>query len=62
MTLEEFMTLYNDPAKRPLIIDVRAKDIYDQGHIKGAESWPEADIDARVVKLPKDKLIVAYCQ
>lgn len=44
-----------------LIIDTRAKEAFDQGHIKGAESWPEAEIAARVVKLPKDKLIVAYC-
>ena len=62
ITLEDFSALYNDPAKRPLIIDVRAKDIYDAGHIKGAESFPESDVDTRVGELPKDKLIVAYCQ
>lgn len=62
MPLADFKALYDDPAKRPLVIDVRAKDAFDAGHIKGSESWPESDIDARVVKLPKDKLIVAYCQ
>jgi 3-mercaptopyruvate sulfurtransferase SseA len=60
--LKEFKALYDDPAKRPLIIDVRTKEIYDQGHIKGAISFPEAEVDARVSELPKDKLIVAYCQ
>jgi WD40 repeat protein/thiol-disulfide isomerase/thioredoxin len=62
--LVEFKALYDDPAQRAnmLIIDVRAKESYDAGHIKGSESWPESDIDATVVKLPKDKLIVAYCQ
>jgi rhodanese-related sulfurtransferase len=54
--------LYDDPAKRPIILDVRAKETFDAGHITGAESFPEADVDTRVSELPKDKLIVAYCQ
>jgi hypothetical protein len=64
MPLADFKAMYDDPAQRAnmLIIDVRAKESFDAGHIKGAESWPESDIDARVVKLPKDKYIVAYCQ
>ena len=62
MSLETFKALYDDPAKRPLIIDVRSADIFAAGHIKGAESFPEADVDTRVKELPKDKLIVAYCQ
>ncbi len=62
MQIEQFRALYDDPAKRPLIIDVRAKATYDAGHIKGAISFPEADVDARIKELPKDKLIVAYCQ
>lgn len=62
MTLEDFKKLYDDPAKRPLIIDVRAKEIFDAGHIKGSISFPESDVDTRVGELPKDKLIVAYCQ
>ena len=62
MTLEDFKKLYDDPAKRPIIIDVRSKEIFDGGHIKGAISFPEADIDTRVGELPKDKLVVAYCQ
>lgn len=62
MPLNEFKALYDDSAKRPLIIDVRAKDAYDQGHIKGSISFPEADADTRVAELPKDKLVVAYCQ
>jgi hypothetical protein len=62
ISLEAFKALYDDPAKRPLIIDVRSADIYAAGHIKGAESFPEADVDARYKELPKDKLVVAYCQ
>ncbi|MDQ6694363.1 MAG: rhodanese-like domain-containing protein [Chloroflexota bacterium] len=62
MTLADFKLLYDNPAKRPLIIDVRGKEFYDAGHIKGAISFPEADVDARVSELPKNKLIIAYCQ
>ena len=62
MSLETFKALYDDPAKRPLIIDVRAAESYAAGHIKGAVSFPESDVDARVAELPKDKLVIAYCQ
>ncbi len=62
MPLAEFKALYDDPAKRPMIIDVRDQNAFNEGHIAGAVSFPEADVDARAVKLPKDSLIIAYCQ
>ncbi len=62
MSLDAFKKLYDDPTQRPLIIDVRAAESYAAGHIKGAISFPESDVDARIKELPKDKLIVAYCQ
>lgn len=64
MELKDFMALYNDPdpAKRPLVVDVRPKDAYNEGHIRGAVSIPEAEVDARIAEFPKDRLIVAYCQ
>lgn len=62
ISMEEFRALYDDPARRPLVIDVRSKQAYDEAHIAGAVSFPEAEVDARVAELPKDRLIVAYCQ
>ena len=64
MAIGEFKTLYDDPAKRPLIIDVRPVASYAEGHIGGSVSMPETDIDKLVAdkQVPKDKLIVAYCQ
>jgi hypothetical protein len=62
MSLQTFKALYDDPAKRPLIIDVRDVNTYAAGHIVGAISFPEADVDSRFKELPKDKLIIAYCQ
>ncbi|HET6261261.1 MAG TPA: rhodanese-like domain-containing protein [Chloroflexia bacterium] len=62
MTMDEFKALYDDPAKRPFIVDVRPKAAYDEGHIAGAVSIPEAEVDVRIAEFPKDRLIVAYCQ
>jgi hypothetical protein len=62
MSVEDFKKLYDDAANRPVILDVRSKQAYDEGHIEGAISFPEAEVDARIAELPKDKLIVAYCQ
>jgi hypothetical protein len=62
MPFEEFKALYDDPAKRPLIVDVRAAEAYAQGHIAGAVNIPEAEVEARLAEFPKDKLVIAYCQ
>lgn len=61
ISMDEFKALYDDPAKRPVIIDVRAASGYDAGHIKGAINFPEEQIATLVSQLPKDKLVVAYC-
>jgi 3-mercaptopyruvate sulfurtransferase SseA len=62
MELADFKALYDDPANRPMIVDVRAEEAFRQGHIQGAVNIPEADLDTRVAEFPRDKLIVAYCQ
>ena len=62
ISMGDFKALYDDPAARPMIIDVRTRQVYDEGHIKGAVSFPEGEVDARISELPKDRLIVAYCQ
>ena len=62
LSLADFKALYDDPAKRPVILDVRTKQSYDEGHITGAINIPVVETDARLAELPKDKLIVAYCQ
>ena len=61
ISMDEFKALYDDPARRPVIIDVRGASGYDAGHIKGAIIFPEDQIAALVSQLPKDKLVVAYC-
>jgi rhodanese-related sulfurtransferase len=44
-----------------LIVDVQPKGVYDLGHIKGAINFPwAADLESPG-KLPKNKLLILYC-
>jgi len=43
------------------IIDVRAKEYYDKGHIPSAISIPGKDLEMHLNKLSKDKINVVYC-
>ena len=62
IAMDAFKALYDDPAKRPIIVDVRDKGTYDQGHIAGSINIPMSDMGTRLADMPKDKLVVAYCQ
>jgi rhodanese-related sulfurtransferase len=44
-----------------LLLDVRTRDAFAQGHIAGALSVPLSEIPRLAGKLPKDKELVAYC-
>jgi 3-mercaptopyruvate sulfurtransferase SseA len=44
-----------------VIVDVRTKEQYEGGHIKGAVSLPRGEIATRGKELPKDKLLVFCC-
>jgi rhodanese-related sulfurtransferase len=44
-----------------VIVDTRYPESYEQEHIKGAINIMEANLDAHVSALPRDKMIVAYC-
>ena len=45
-----------------VILDVRPFIEYRQGHIPGALSFPLSELEARLLELPKDADIVAYCR
>jgi rhodanese-related sulfurtransferase len=47
--------------KKAVFVDVRSKETYDKGHIKGALSFPGSQLLARMRELPKDKLVITYC-
>ncbi len=44
-----------------VVVDVRNKDMYDRGHIRGAKLIPLNEVGERTKELPRDKKIVTYC-
>ena len=47
--------------KKAIWIDVRTKDQYDIGHIKGAMNIPLADLPSHFRDLPPKKFLITYC-
>jgi ArsR family transcriptional regulator len=45
-----------------VVIDVRPKEEFLNGHIPGAVSIPLAELNDKIKNLPFDKEIVAYCR
>jgi rhodanese-related sulfurtransferase len=45
-----------------VVIDVRPFDEYASGHLPGALSVPEAELDDRLKELPRDRPVVAFCR
>lgn len=45
-----------------VIVDVRPVEEFEAEHIRGAVSVPLAELDSKVVELPRDREIVAYCR
>jgi len=48
-------------ANKAIYVDVRSKEQYDLGHIKGAVSIPGSQLITRLRELPPGKMIVTYC-
>ncbi len=48
--------------KRVVVIDVRPAQEYASGHLPGALSVPEEDLNGQIEKLPRGKPVVAFCR
>lgn len=46
---------------KAVYVDVRSKDQYDIGHIKGALSIPLSELMTRLKECPPGKFIITYC-
>ena len=44
-----------------VVVDVRSRAAWDQGHVPGALHIPVDEVTAHLAQLPKDKLIITYC-
>jgi len=49
-------------AKSAIVLDVRPEDEFALGHVPGALNIPINELKRRLVELPKDQEIVAYCR
>lgn len=48
-------------ANKAVYVDVRSKEQYDLGHIRGAVSIPGSQLVTRLRELPPGKMIITYC-
>lgn len=46
--------------KKPLMIDVRSREEYDEAHIKAAMSIPLGEVPLHLKEIPKDRPVVLY--
>lgn len=56
---EDAMKLVKE--KKGIYVDVRAKESYEAGHIKGAINIPESEVVKRVGEIPAKRMIITYC-
>ena len=59
ITREEAMKLVKEG--KAVYVDVRSKQSYDLGHIKGALSIPNSQLVARMREIPPGKMAITYC-
>jgi rhodanese-related sulfurtransferase len=57
--IEDAWKLYQ--ADKAVFVDVRSKESFDKGHIKGALSIPGSQLIRRFREIPPNKVIVTYC-
>jgi rhodanese-related sulfurtransferase len=48
-------------AGEAILVDVRSRATYEQGHIAGALSIPAQEVATRSAELPTDKQVIFYC-
>ena len=48
--------------KRAILIDIRSRDAYREGHWEGAINYPEIEVDNYEKILTKKRPIILYCQ
>ena len=61
ITAEELAALIIDKDPNLLIVDLRSAEEYNQFHIEGAINIPVSAIYSRLGEIPKDSLIIVYC-
>ena len=61
IAIDDFKKIASSIPADTVIIDVRSQDEANSGMLKGARVVPDAEILDRLAEVPKDKLIITYC-
>ncbi len=48
--------------KNCIIIDLRSRELYKEGHVEGAWNIPYEYLEEAYPMLPRDKLLLLYCE
>lgn len=60
--MQDFQKLLEKNAENPInIIDIRARDVFEMSHIKGAMNIPLDKIEEQLINLDKDKEYYIIC-
>lgn len=46
---------------RALVVDIREREAYEQGHWPGAISYPYDQLERGNIRLPKNRKLILYC-
>ncbi len=60
--VEELNHLINQSPEKVYIIDLMAKEEYDNNHIPGAVNIPVEELSSHLSEIPKDKTVVFACR
>lgn len=52
---------YLDEGQNMLLVDLRSRDAFCRGHIRGAVNIPYDELDEHLPELRSDQMIVLYC-
>ena len=52
---------FRDNMRKGQLIDIRKKDEYEKGHIKGARNFERRHVLGKYTKLRKDQAVFMYC-
>ncbi|MCS7069404.1 MAG: rhodanese-like domain-containing protein [Meiothermus sp.] len=59
VTVDDLKAALSNP--KVFVIDVRTREEFAQGHIKGAVNWPVQEIEGWWSRVPKDRAVYIHC-
>lgn len=61
ISIQDYSDTYADNKAEHILIDVRTKGEYQEGHLPNAINIPLNELDKRVGEIPQDKPVVVVC-